>query len=292
MRAPSQLRLRACHAARRFVRRRAVRSRRGAWLPIALRWRRGNAVGAARRDAMRARRGVGGMQVHMHLQRALQRASREPDASTRPVVREFQSTSATSSHTTCVRRDRNATHRVLREDRAFGIGRTSRPVASPRLLPRAPQPTAGTRVIAALRAQVVPMLHPVSRSVEASGAPHDDPRKDVVHPRAQRTAGGAPPSAPPPQSMARLLDMVWRTPAPTPPAATAPPTMSARTSPSASDATAAAGLGRTEPAADAAHVRADVRAQVLDPALVERLADDVIRRIERHARIERERRGL
>ena len=35
-----------------------------------------------------------------------------------------------------------------------------------------------------------------------------------------------------------------------------------------------------------------VRATSLDPALVDRLADDVIRRVERRARIERERRGL
>jgi hypothetical protein len=36
----------------------------------------------------------------------------------------------------------------------------------------------------------------------------------------------------------------------------------------------------------------DKRAVALDPALAERLADDVIRRIDRRARIERERRGL
>jgi len=30
----------------------------------------------------------------------------------------------------------------------------------------------------------------------------------------------------------------------------------------------------------------------LDPALLDRLTDDVIRRVERHVRIERERRGL
>jgi hypothetical protein len=37
--------------------------------------------------------------------------------------------------------------------------------------------------------------------------------------------------------------------------------------------------------------RAIVRATALDPALVDRLAEDVIRRLERHVRIERERRG-
>jgi hypothetical protein len=35
-----------------------------------------------------------------------------------------------------------------------------------------------------------------------------------------------------------------------------------------------------------------VRLASLDPALVDRLADDVIRRVERRLRIERERRGI
>lgn len=38
--------------------------------------------------------------------------------------------------------------------------------------------------------------------------------------------------------------------------------------------------------------KAIVRATALDPALVDRLAEDVIRRVERHVRIERERRGM
>ena len=37
---------------------------------------------------------------------------------------------------------------------------------------------------------------------------------------------------------------------------------------------------------------APAAATIFDPAVVERLADDVIRRIERRGRIERERRGL
>ena len=105
--------------------------------------------------------------------------------------------------------------------------------------------------------------------------------------------GAAQPPLSLPQSMARLLDLVWRAPTPAIAAATATPTMSARTSPSTIDAiTAAAGPARIEAPADVAHVRDVVRAQVLDPALVERLTDDVIRRIDRRLRIERERRGL
>lgn len=47
----------------------------------------------------------------------------------------------------------------------------------------------------------------------------------------------------------------------------------------------------TEPD-DVPAVRTALRSQPLDPAYVDRLADDVIRRIDHRLRIERERRGL
>jgi hypothetical protein len=304
------------------------------WLRIALRWRRRHAVAMAGRDAMHGRAHVGGMHVHVHLRfshqttmmdrvRASQPASRTPNASMRSVVREVHSTSTTSSssHTTRVRVDRNEAHRVflehrfirrtergetnrvLREDRAFRIGPASRPAASPRPRRRASQPTVGTRVIAALCAQAVPMLHP-AKSTGAIESRHEERCTRSVGPRVtafratprlpQAVRGATQRSLSPPQSMARQQpELVWRAPTPAMPAATATPTMSARTTPPAIYATtAAAGLTRIEAAPETAHVRAAVRAQVLDPALVERLSDDVIRRIERHARIERERRGL
>jgi hypothetical protein len=92
--------------------------------------------------------------------------------------------------------------------------------------------------------------------------------------------------------MARLSDLVWRAPTPAMPAATATPATSARHPPSINATTEPPAIARIETTADAPHIRAAIRAQVLDPALVERLADDVIRRIDRRARIERERRGL
>lgn len=48
----------------------------------------------------------------------------------------------------------------------------------------------------------------------------------------------------------------------------------------------------TQARASAPQGKDDVRSMLLDPALVDRLADDVIRRVERRIRIERERRGI
>jgi hypothetical protein len=61
------------------------------------------------------------------------------------------------------------------------------------------------------------------------------------------------------------------------------PASSARSTPNSAHA-----LTSTSRAND----NAVVCATALDPVLADRLADDVIRRIERRARIERERRGL
>jgi hypothetical protein len=47
-----------------------------------------------------------------------------------------------------------------------------------------------------------------------------------------------------------------------------------------------------DPAAPPVRAAASQTVMKLDPALVDRLADDVIRRVERRVRIERERRGL
>jgi hypothetical protein len=46
------------------------------------------------------------------------------------------------------------------------------------------------------------------------------------------------------------------------------------------------------PAAEAMRTRIPVRPGDFEPGVLDRLADDVIRRVERRVRIERERRGL
>ncbi|HEV8216389.1 MAG TPA: hypothetical protein VGP95_11155 [Gemmatimonadaceae bacterium] len=46
------------------------------------------------------------------------------------------------------------------------------------------------------------------------------------------------------------------------------------------------------PGTQASNVSAPAQMKDLDPRVIDRLADDVIRRVERRARIERERRGM
>jgi hypothetical protein len=50
--------------------------------------------------------------------------------------------------------------------------------------------------------------------------------------------------------------------------------------------------GPPAPSADTTRTRVPVRTADFDPGVLDRLADDVIRRVERRVRIERERRGL
>jgi hypothetical protein len=97
---------------------------------------------------------------------------------------------------------------------------------------------------------------------------------------------------PPAVVMDRAPELVWR--------ARAKSTMSAVTEPACEGVTpspiAAARIASfcpTSPAvASQTRESANARPVALDPAVVDRIADDVIRRVERRARIERERRGL
>jgi hypothetical protein len=92
--------------------------------------------------------------------------------------------------------------------------------------------------------------------------------------------------------MRRPVDIVWR----------ANPTISAPSGDTPRfGTTSAAGISSTRSAQAFAQVPTTsshtsdntvVRATALDPVLADRLADDVIRRIDRRARIERERRSL
>jgi hypothetical protein len=84
----------------------------------------------------------------------------------------------------------------------------------------------------------------------------------------------------------RAPPLVWRTPL-----ATAPTAPSA--SPNLVDAPARQAEAHTVAAPPALSTEAPVAlSPTLDPALVERMTDDVIRRIDYRMRIERERRGL
>lgn len=83
------------------------------------------------------------------------------------------------------------------------------------------------------------------------------------------------------------VDLVWR--APSDPSSTSS-AHAARARPAGT--VAATPLLQTPPAASRTSEQTIVRAAALEPGLAERLADDVIRRIDRRARIERERKGM
>ena len=97
---------------------------------------------------------------------------------------------------------------------------------------------------------------------------------------------------PSPGQFARTPALVWRAaPRPQPETggegAVANPAMSLSRLPARS-----AALPETAPEAPRRSARAALQAADFDPALLDRLTDDVIRRVERRVRIERERRGL
>jgi hypothetical protein len=100
-------------------------------------------------------------------------------------------------------------------------------------------------------------------------------------------------SAVSPVRWGRLPDLVWSEPRRAVADATAktPRTTVAASVARSSGGPASARESTSEPQAPAARVTA-TPITTLDPALVDRLADDVIRRVERRVRIERERRGI
>jgi hypothetical protein len=128
-----------------------------------------------------------------------------------------------------------------------------------------------------------------TRAPERRGSLHwSAPTAPLHHPaspaHAERAAHAASPDIPP------RIALVWRKAPLANQAAPASEALALSPRALAAPATAAAAV----PAGTAAQVRTTTRApaQTLDAGLAERLADDVIRRVERHVRIERERRGL
>jgi hypothetical protein len=137
---------------------------------------------------------------------------------------------------------------------------------------------------------VVSMSFESSRLEYPAHAPTQTRTSGLQTWRSPKARAAAAPPSPRPQAFAmkRPVDLVWRTsrdteaPRDTAHAATttARSTFSARSTPAEMPASASRSIGK-----------AVVCATALDPVLVDRLADDVIRRIDRRARIERERRG-
>jgi len=135
-----------------------------------------------------------------------------------------------------------------------------------------------------------------ARATRSVASPPRAPELHVRRATAELASGdGAPGRRGGPLTSARAPELVWRA------APSAIATAVERRANVASDAVA--GTGPSHAIAGDAGVPHDVRAalaptlapassNVLDPALIDRLADDVIRRVERRVRIDRERRGL
>jgi hypothetical protein len=117
------------------------------------------------------------------------------------------------------------------------------------------------------------------------------------HPRLQQrttpaAAAGTRDASMPAARARRPVPLVWRSAGPDPGRSSASPSRAmAASSPSASPSNPT-GAPAMVPAADPARPRVPVRTADFEPGVLDRLADDVIRRVERRARIERERRGL
>lgn len=92
----------------------------------------------------------------------------------------------------------------------------------------------------------------------------------------------------------QMPELVWRKATPPEPEEAVHPAVAAQglTREAAVAATASQTRPPALPAPEALPLRRPTMLSDLDPNLVDRLADDVIRRVERRARIERERRGL
>ncbi|WP_342315376.1 hypothetical protein [Lysobacter sp. FW306-1B-D06B] len=308
MKARPQLALLACLAARRFVRRRPARTPGRAWLPLLLRYRRVHASTAAR-IGMRSR--VMGMQIHVHLgfahhARQMGGQMTSPALSSAAVngrsssmtLRSSQMTPARALYSSPVENTLapvgRAGARRARMDHPLRPHRAANPMALPDARQRAQAPTVGARVVAALRVQAARTPLPVHGG---GGIEAQDQRLSAVAMRARASRASSPNTQgarhamSPSQSMGGSPDLIWRAP---PPAAVpaSVQTLAQSPYPTTDETTRPTAFEPIEPADLAPQVRAAMRAQVLDPAIVDRLADDVIRRIDRRARIERERRGL
>jgi len=154
---------------------------------------------------------------------------------------------------------------------------------------------------------LLPIHH--TTSTISAGAPTLRPATSELAGRAPRpahrpaTRPSAPlTSAPAPRRESRVADslarvlapttaLVWRKATPSEPVST-DAVAGATTMPAGSTALPAMQVAPPAiPASLPQHVREAVRVNLLDPAVADRLADDVIRRVEKRMRVERERRG-
>jgi hypothetical protein len=108
----------------------------------------------------------------------------------------------------------------------------------------------------------------------------------------RRVAASAPEPAAPLKPAPRHLELIWRRPSEASSESVRRPREVAAPPPAQGHAVPAAVQKELDPGAPPGRAAVSQTVMKLDPALVDRLADDVIRRVERRVRIERERRGL
>jgi len=325
------LRLAARIAARRFAssRRLAVRASRDAWLPIALRWRRKRKKAGgvrASREAMPAAPSVAWMaRFHLHFNMfANERSRREREVRSfapASVIRELRR-SVVSRHWTTVRATTLARppRTASSAPRVFAMRRTEvhlSATAAPqrvRLLTTHAQTTHAERrlLIESVRKSATSSFserlterrmqsHETRVFRALSVATHRSERltERRMHSRETRvfralsvaTRRIREESARTHVQLLRPVALVWRT--------AQPQTESARETtfsnpPAAVSRPPVRPSAMQEPAPETTRgaARRALQMSDLDPALLDRLTDDVIRRVERRVRIERERRGL
>jgi hypothetical protein len=292
---------------------------RGAWLPATMRWRR-------RRQTAQPSRGLRGAaassttiwapRFHLHFgAQAGDRVARSTPAASRPAAA-IQRTRAivVHRHSAAVRlaTAMMPPHRGQRVPRLFATGtsavgkahavavtpaRSSMAATAPSLHLRGasrPQHTPFTRPVATTRQTVVK-----EQERRPVGADHhlDARALPLVRRRSTPPETDAPrrhqSAAPSPSHVGYGPELAWRRAAPT--ATPAAGDGADSDAPNAAQRAAARSFPTRETAPEPpapASRPAPRRLTELDPALVDRLADDVIRRIEKRARIERDRRGF
>lgn len=315
------LRMPARVAACRFASSRRATRHPGAawWLPLALRWRRARrrARALAARGASRAASPGAVWLAHVHLHLSLTASDRRRNAprafgpaarkrelpQTRPVrpLAIIRNAGASTPRPAGSRRSREC-QPIAVAGRTFDetgpvaafaavaaklpllAGCAARHAESPGLGPavavrretaakRSSSGPVGRRAAAVTRERVVgPVV--LSRLRAAMTSPSDDPKPALQRP------------------LRRPPELVW------PAAARLPAQLAGERSDVNPSPSSTRAVPRSETPAEAAggetrdSLRTNLQPRDLDPALVDRLTDDVIRRVERRVRIERERRGM
>ena len=310
--------LRAHTAASRLVARRpAGRGPRASWHPVALGWRqrrRRRPQGRSQR-AMVGAPAVWAPQFHWHLINRVSSSAQPPVAGRPPfelavhrVVRVFASTHSTSVRTVAfdaTPRPRPVTQIWPVSRRPVPVGRTPVSLLGP---PGGAQARAGSVAVQqgqARRPSIVGhTLYPARRRAASPAvarieraSPQRDHEFPLVRYRVvERERVSLPPSVNPharPARSYRPPEITWRRTAPVETSVSAtPPRRDRALSRDLAHAVTASAPAIAPVTVPSSGKAAPVQISDLDPRLVDRLTDDVIRRVERRVRIERERRGL